>query len=633
MPRSSLASSPYYRADIDGLRAVAVVLVVLFHLSIGFAKGGFIGVDVFFVISGFLIAGLIRNDVNNTRFSFLRFYERRIRRLFPALFAALLVTSVVSWWVLTPAELESFGEELGASIAFVANIFFFYGSGYFADESALQPLHHTWSLAVEEQFYLLFPIAFIFLLRAKRAIVLCILYAGAIISFAVSVAWMMHGDKDAAFYLLPARGWELLLGALLATEGVPEIKSKVFREFSGLAGLTAILVAGGAFNKTVPFPGWSALLPCVGAALIIHAGKARDSLTYRILSKPTFVTLGLASYSIYIWHMPIIVMHRLAFDIYLNNGERIYLLLGSICVGLLSWRYIESPVRFGGVFQTRRSLFAASCAAIAACAVVAGAFVLGEGFDSRFPPDVRVLAAWRNNPSPELADGGCFITRDRSTRAAEIDPRCLAPETSKKNYLLIGDSFAARLWGGWEATLPGVHLMQATASGCVPLLHDNGAARCRSVVDYVYESYLPTHHVDAVIVFARWGSRDVEKLPDTVKYVRQFASHVVVMGPMPTYRDSLPRLLFRAALHRDAGLVDQNRNDESFKLDGAFGRAAESQNATYISMTKLLCDETPSCIVRTPEGEPLQFDYGHVTLAGSKFIAARVLERSLLPSQ
>jgi peptidoglycan/LPS O-acetylase OafA/YrhL len=168
---------------------------------------------------------------------------------------------------------------------------------------------------------------------------------GLLISFAVSVVWMAQGDKEAAFYLLPARGWELLLGALLASDGVPEFKSRFLREFAALVGLTAILVAAGAFNKTVPFPGWSALAPCVGAALIIHAGKARDVFVYRVLSNPGVVTVGLASYSIYIWHMPIIVLHKLAFNVYLSDFERVYLLLASLAVGLLSWRYIELPVQ------------------------------------------------------------------------------------------------------------------------------------------------------------------------------------------------------------------------------------------------------------------------------------------------
>jgi peptidoglycan/LPS O-acetylase OafA/YrhL len=530
-------------------------------------------------------------------------------------------------------ELESFGKQLAASIAFVANIFFFTGYGYFADDSALQPLHHTWSLAVEEQFYLLFPIAFISLLRMKQSVVLLFLYSGMVISFAISVIWMAMGDKEAAFYLLPARGWELLLGALMATDGVPDFKSKATREFSAFLGLAAILVAAGAFNRNVPFPGWSALVPCVGCALIIHAGKARDTLVYRVLASSGVVVVGLASYSIYIWHMPIIVLHKLDFDIYLSDFERIYLLLGSIGVGFLSWRYIELPVRFGGAFRTRRSLFWASFGAFAICAVVAISFIAGKGLDDRFPPEIRALAAWRNSPSPELADGACFITRDRSTRGADIDPQCLMPDTSKKNYLLVGDSFAARLWGGWQATLPGVNLMQATASGCVPLLHDDGAPRCRRVVDYVYDTYLPTSHIDAVVLFARWGRGDVDKLADTVKFIRRFARDVIVLGPMPTYRDNLPRLLLRATLRKDPSLIDRNRNSESFELDEAFGHAAASQNATYISMVKLLCDEKRSCVTRAPDGEPLQFDYGHVTFAGSQFIAARILEGSLLPSQ
>ena len=301
-----------YRPDIDGLRAIAIALVLMFHLNVGFTKGGYVGVDVFFVISGFLITGIILKGVEAGQFSFLHFYERRIRRLFPALVAAFAASSVAGLIVLYPAELEAYGKSLAAAVLFAANIFFYGGRGYFADGTDVLPLHHTWSLAVEEQFYLFFPLLLLLLSRLRRPALNSLIAFIAVLSFSLSL-YYMSASQEAAFYLLLPRAWELAIGALLAAGAVPLIASERMRQFAAALGLIAILIAGGAFNKRVPFPGWSALLPCVGAALIIHSGRERDTVVYRLLSHSWVVLLGLASYSIYIWHVPIIVYYRLAF--------------------------------------------------------------------------------------------------------------------------------------------------------------------------------------------------------------------------------------------------------------------------------------------------------------------------------
>lgn len=261
-----------YRPDIDGLRAIAVILVVMYHLDVGFTKGGFIGVDVFFVISGYLITGIISSETEAKRFSLIGFYERRVRRLFPALFGVFAFSAVMAFVTLFPTELEYFGAQLAAATAFVANILFYNGDGYFRGTHEAIPLLHTWSLAVEEQFYLLYPLALMPLLRRDRGSLCRLTLAGAAaVSFLISLILVKY-DRSGAFYLLPSRAWELLTGSLVALGAVPELRNDKLRKAMSLIGLITIIAAAGAINRNTAFPGWAAALPCVGAAMVIHSG-------------------------------------------------------------------------------------------------------------------------------------------------------------------------------------------------------------------------------------------------------------------------------------------------------------------------------------------------------------------------
>jgi peptidoglycan/LPS O-acetylase OafA/YrhL len=609
-----------YRPDIDGLRAIAIVLVLLFHLKVGFTKGGYVGVDVFFVISGFLITGIILKDIEDGRFSFRHFYERRVRRLFPALFAAFAASSLVALFVLYPPELEAYGKSLAGAVLFAANMFFYSGRGYFADGTDVLPLHHTWSLAVEEQFYLLFPILLVLLSRLGRGRLILLVSVIAVLSFCLSL-YFMHTTPEAAFYLLLPRAWELSIGALLAAGAVPAIASGRMRQFAAALGLIAILTAGGAFNKNVPFPGWTALLPCLGAALIIHSGRDRDTAVYGLLSHPWVVLVGLASYSIYVWHEPIIVYYRLAFGIYLGNADRVILAVICIAAGFLSWRFIERPFRYGGWLASRRSLFQAGAAAMAAGLAVAVVFVAGKGFETRFPLEARQLAAFRPAADSEGEEGSCFISRSRANASApDVPAHCLALAPGKKNYLLVGDSFASHYRRGFEDAFPSLHLLVATASGCKPLLRDDGAPRCRKVVNEAFYSILPGRQLDGVIISGLWTPADLPDILPTVQYLRQFTRDVIVMGPTPIYHDKLPRLLARSILRNDPGIVNRERDASRAVLDAEFAKALAGGPARYASVITALCDGQ-SCATRDDKGDPIQGDYGHFTRSGARLVA------------
>lgn len=614
-------ATSHYRPDIDGLRAVAIVVVVAYHLGVGFTKGGYVGVDVFFVISGFLISGIIAKEAGASRFSFTHFYDRRIRRLFPALFAVLAASCLIAIAVLFPPELESFGTSLAAATLFSANILFFRQSGYFAEGIDALPLIHTWSLAVEEQFYLLFPLVFLPLLRLHRATMLATLWAGAVLSFALSLV-LMDGSPEAAFYLLPARAWELLVGALLALGGVPRIESRAARQWIGAGGLLAILIAAGAFNRNVSFPGWPALVPCLGAAAIVHSGREGDTFVYRLLSRRGFVFVGLISYSLYVWHMPMIVFYKLEFGKYLSNVDKLALGAASFGVAVLSWRYVERPFRFGGWLSRPRHLFVAAAGCMAAALAVASVFVQQRGLDFRYPPEIRRLASFRYDQSAPMREGTCFISRSVAETHA-LDPACLKLDPGKKNVLLVGDSHAAHLWAGLAAEMPEVHVLQATASGCAPVMRDRGAARCRAVMDRVFEDFLPVQRVDGIIVAANWSERDLPDLIPTLRALARLTGRVTVIGPGPTYTDNLPRLLTRSAAKGDPAIVERERDRGRVAIDRAFARALDGEPVTYVSILSALCPHD-TCVTRDDAGDPLQFDYGHFTAEGARLLVRRL---------
>jgi len=345
-----------HRADIDGLRAVAVIAVLLFHADIG-CSGGYVGVDVFFVISGFLITGLILKDLNRDRFSIVEFWERRVRRILPALALVVFSTLIAGWFLLLGRDFEALGKSVVAQVMLLSNVYFWRGSGYFARIGQDTPLLHTWSLAVEEQFYLLFPLLLIALRRLspKALIPAILLFSGA--SFSLSVYWSYH-NPNANFYLLPTRAWELLMGAFLAAYSARRASKRWLAEILSWSGLFAILWSIFQYSPDTRFPGAAALLPCVGTAFLIQSN--RDSLTSvgTFLATRPVVFVGLISYSLYLWHWPVLVFAEYWTIERLPLVHRVLLLLGSIGLAALSWKFVETPFRQRTVFKTRPQVFA-----------------------------------------------------------------------------------------------------------------------------------------------------------------------------------------------------------------------------------------------------------------------------------
>ena len=385
-----------YRPEIDGLRAVSVLGVLLFHADFGF-PGGYVGVDVFFVISGYLITSLIMKDRAAGKFSYLNFWERRIRRIFPALIAMVMVTTVVAMAVLLPVDLVAYSKSVIAQALLIANVFYWRSSGYFATSSDLLPLLHTWSLAVEEQFYFFFPSLLAIVRFVSRRVLTLVLGGLAVASFILSVIGT-HEFPTATFYLLPMRGWELLIGSLVAISIPPSRLSNRWNSILTIAGLAGILIAMLAYDSHTTFPGLSAALPCVGVALILFGNSAGVCSAGGLLALAPMVFIGQLSYSLYLWHWPILAYCRYLTSLELTLWTRVGAVVASFVAAYLSWRFVETPFRNQATVPRTRLMIGAATFTLL-LAVLGTAVWQLRGIPGRFSPEVVQLASASGTPA------------------------------------------------------------------------------------------------------------------------------------------------------------------------------------------------------------------------------------------
>src|SRR5258706_216224 len=391
-----------YRADIDGIRAIAVLAIIFYHAGIKIFSGGFVGVDIFFVISGYLITTIILREINENEFSLAKFYERRIRRIFPALFATLLITLLTSALLFSTKEFKDFSQSLLATTLFTTNILFWSQSGYFDAPSTLKPLLHTWSLAVEEQFYIFFPLLLSFLARYIRPKLNLTLLGIALASFALNIYNLNH-DTSGAFYLAHMRIWELLIGSLLATKMIASKINLHIGNLLSLIGLVMLAIPIFLYTNDTPFPGIAASIPTLGTALIIYSGIENKTFIGRILSFWPIVFIGQISYSLYLWHWPIIVFARYYAIIELTALETAAVLLIIFILSILSWHFIEKPFRQRS-FLKNRGIFVYAAIGMVLTIAAGSAIYLTNGLPNRFSSrqadidpntDVR-LKKWRS---------------------------------------------------------------------------------------------------------------------------------------------------------------------------------------------------------------------------------------------
>ncbi|HEX5046806.1 MAG TPA: acyltransferase family protein [Gammaproteobacteria bacterium] len=456
--RAHSAFSGGYRNDIDGLRAIAVVAVMLFHARFWPFSGGFVGVDVFFVISGFLITSIIKKEIDRRDFSIAKFYERRIRRIFPALFLLLFAVTPAALLILLPVETARFGQSLLATAVFGANIFFWRNSGYFQADAERFPLLHTWSLAVEEQFYIFFPLFLLVLLKiARPRVTLLALLAVSLVSLA-GAEWQLGPRPETVFYLLPTRAWELLLGAMLAVAALPA-PSAGRAAAAGAIGLAAIGASIVLYVPQMRFPGLAALPPCAGAALVLYAGRRADGPIARALAFRPVSFVGKISYSLYLWHLPPLVLARIQLGRELTVYETLALLAGATAAAVLSYRFVETPFRRLGSVDRRWRAIGAGVAASAVFSLAGAALVVSHGLAARYPDAV--------------------VAADAAQNDTDYPPSCVGPNAEGNDcrgrafdVLVWGDSHAAHYFLGLErrAGALGLTAQLQWDGGCPPVL-------------------------------------------------------------------------------------------------------------------------------------------------------------------
>lgn len=605
-----------YKAHIDGLRAFAVVPVIAFHASHTAVPGGFIGVDVFFVISGFLITSLLMSDLKSGRFSIVDFYERRARRILPALIFIIACTIPAALIFLPPSDLQTFGKSVVAAMTFLSNIFFLKEINYFHTHAELNPLLHTWSLAVEEQFYIVYPIFLALIYRKARRYLVHALIAAGLLSL-VLVMNSVASDPKYAFYLFPMRAWELLIGALASlsfarTEVSP--RPSLYGLLS-LAGFAAILISYAIVDETRLSSGLYALPACLGAALVILYTKP-GTMVHRILTTRWIVLIGLISYSAYLWHQPLMTFYRHAFPDD-KLGVAICALL-TFPLAWLTWKFIEQPFRRRTPGVPAKRVLTSSFAALSLFAVLGLALTADTGWERRYSPEEqRILRS--------------FVEADDyvPTRFDALRGRAFSGEGDLPKVLIIGDSYGQDLVNALYETgmdrdfdLSTYHI----PGRCGNLMIENldkyrnrenreECARLPGYQDPKLQARL--READQLWLVSSWNPWTAPLLPKSLEALSADTDAKIVVfgrkhfGDRLTYRvfaDGIDALIGRRPLPEDPSAVSLEMSETIPKL------------AEYVDLQRLLCGSYETCANADPSGSPLTFDGTHLTPEGARYM-------------
>jgi peptidoglycan/LPS O-acetylase OafA/YrhL len=617
---------PKYRPDIDGLRAIAVLLVVGYHAFPGWVKGGFIGVDIFFVISGYLITTIIIGGFNASKFTYLEFYAKRVARIFPALVVVLVFSIVVGWNLFLAADYQTFGKHIVAASTFSSNVLLWSESGYFDADANRKPLLHLWSLAVEEQFYLLWPIIIgVFYKNVDRHYVFVGLIALIAMSFLLNI-YIVESSPTAAFYSPLSRFWELLIGGLIS---LPVIAKSEFlnssKRYLSAIGVGFLSIAVLLIDDKSLYPGFAALLPTAGTALIILGG-AQSAINRYILSVRYLVWIGLISYPLYLWHWPLLSFARIAEGQELAREIRVSIVLLSIAMAWLTYKYIERPIRFSKVLSVRELVMA-----FMAVGCIGIGLIVNNGIVSRpvNSDEAKLLVhkyeVFKKNGISGYYREECDFYNWTTTKSKDsIHSDCVPLASDRTIVLLWGDSHAQGLSFGVRNNLPpGSVFAQIATSGCrASIVNDptNGATKesCESSNTYAIE-YIKSNRPRKVIV-AQAFDHEKTDWNNIAEFVRDNGGELILVGPVPQWRPSLPAIVgsyFPLKKDRVGDGLDQS----AFLTDNRILQSID-KNYIYYSIIGKLCNSS-GCIARidsTDDYDLLVMDYGHLTPSGSKFV-------------
>lgn len=671
-----------YRKEIDGLRAVAVIPVILFHAGFEHFSGGFVGVDVFFVISGYLITTIILSEKEKGTFSLVNFYERRSRRIIPALFLVMLVSTIFSWFWLSPSHMKDFSESLVAVSAFSSNILFWKETGYWGVENELKPLLHTWSLAVEEQYYVLFPLFLVLMWRFRKRWILGSFFIVALVSLSLS-HWAAFHIPTANFFLLPTRGWELAIGAGIAFYFLyrkPVMRSllshKAIDEMLSWSGLALIAYAVFLYDENTPFPSLYALVPTIGTALIIIFAS-KETLSGRFLGSSAFVSIGLISYSAYLWHQPLFVFAR-----HRSLHEPSPLLFAfisilSLVLAFISWKYVEAPFRKRGIFTRKQIfLFTAIGSMVFIAFGLAGHY--SDGYKLRI--DAKLAEIVNRAEKKSFSNKLCLKSEKSPSEDHEY---CVLVPNQEKLVFLYGDSHAQALMFEAQKAFSKTEygLLFAATSACPPVKGvyraDNPDKKaCFEQNNQVYEDIANKPLVEYVILSARWtlgmegvrfdnkeGGIEHGRKPhldivdngnyllhedythreliakaytNSIQYLLDRGKKVILIYPVPEAGWNVPDYMSRFYWVNPESVFDESTASTSYKVFkdrnkraiDALDNIKPNENLYRIFPETILCDKIlPERCVTHMDSVILYRDDDHLSDAGAKLVIDQVLKK------
>lgn len=628
-----------YRREIDGLRAVAVLAVIFFHAGFRGFQGGYVGVDVFFVISGYLITTIILSDMNNGKFSIVTFYERRARRILPALFFVMLCCIPLAWFLLLPNDLKDFSESLAAVSVFSSNILFWRQSGYFETASELKPLLHTWSLAVEEQYYILFPLFLMLLWKFRKRLIFAALMVVGAVSL-VAAEWGAYNKPDMTFFLLPTRAWELAIGALIAFYFLYNHKhtelirsNKKASEMLGFIGLLLICYSIFAFDEDTPFPSLYALIPTVGTGLIIIFSTSGTAVG-RFLGIKPMVRIGLISYSAYLWHYPIFVFARRASLTEPKTALLLLLSALSILLGFISWRFVESPFRNKSLIS-RKKIFSYGALGSFLFVIIAFAGVYTEGFIYRY-----------SGNDLEMVDMSSEENRDKyvTSRFFRLLGKEFDKNDSRPRVLIIGDSYAHDLTNAvfevdfnrkiqisthyiskecgnlfiprpqFQDEIPPVSFDACKEEG----LFENEDLRRRML------------EADEIWFASSWQDWQTEHIAESVENVETLmGKNARVFGRKNFGYVNISELIEMTEKERVAirNVVPEIQIDVNNQMKNSLS------SEDFVDVEKLLCgNDINICPIFTDTGELKTFDGTHLTPDGAEYYGSQLIQSGVLPN-
>lgn len=621
-----------YRADIDGLRALAILPVIFFHAGFGLFDSGFLGVDIFFVVSGFLITSLILKDISLNRFSVFNFYERRARRLLPALFLVCIVSLPLGWLVLLPSDLTEFGKSIITTLTFSSNFLFWQQAGYFDIESDLKPLLHTWSLAVEEQFYILYPLFLILFWKFGLKRVLSLLIIIFFISFIVS-NWAAFNKPAANFYLLPTRGWEILAGAIPAL--ILKIYPRSFKSYAinsilSLIGFVLIIASFVYFSPETLSPSFKTLPLILGTVLILIFFDKSSPLS-KFLSLKPIVFIGLISYSWYLWHLPVLAFAKNYSLTGISNQSTFLLIILSFVLACLSWKFVEKPIR-DGILSKKN--FILSVSALSLSIIIFSFFLI---FNEK---------NINNIPNDYLKPN--YGIKDRECNLKGIE-ECILGTTTE--LILWGDSYAMHLSQAISSSSTKISHTQVTKNTCSPVINTSKtisnvqfADECINFNNIVLNSIIANTKIKYVILSSTFSfdnnrpikinskyfddSNNVliqENIYKTISKIESSGKKVLIISPTPSTRAHYdPARCSLNALKRSISpeICFFNKKDYSKKTINGYNllKAVES-NSKILWIDSLICEKN---ICRTMiDGQPIYRDNGHLSTYGSDFIGRK----------